>query len=108
MKATITFLTALFTAVALCCLFSTKAFSQEVTREGKSFTQVKTLHQTTDTITEYTYVIKDTIYPIWITKNGRCYIIRTSKNGNDYKQYMPESISREICSELGRKYVEKQ
>lgn len=106
MKATITFLAILFTAVALCCIASAKAFGQEVIREGKNFTQVQTVQKASDTKTVFTYTIRDTVYPIWITKNGRCYIVRTSKNGNEYRQYLPENVSREIAAELGVTYVE--
>lgn len=83
------------------------ANAQEVKREGNNFTQVSNIKQANDTQTEYTYTIKDIVYPIWVTKNGRCYIVRTSKNGNEYKQYLEENISRQICKELGIEYVEK-
>lgn len=83
------------------------ANAQEVKREGNNFTQVSNLRQSNDTQTVYTYTIKDISYPIWITKNGRCYIVRTSKNGNQYKQYLDEEISKQIAKELGVEYVEK-
>ena len=108
MKATISFLAALFTAVILCCIASTEAFGQEVKRDGNNFTQVQSVTKSTVTQTIYTYTIKDTTYPIWITKNGRCYIIRTSRNGNEYKQYLSEEVSKAVCAELGVEYVEEQ
>lgn len=84
------------------------AYAQESNykREGTNFTQVQSLKSSTDVQTIYTYQIKDDVYPIWITKNGRCYIIRTSKNGNQYKQYLSKEICLQICQELGIEYKE--
>jgi hypothetical protein len=80
--------------------------AQEVKREGNNFTVEKTIHQSSDVQTQYTFTIKDNIYPIWITKNGRCYIIRTSKNGNQYKQYLNKDICLQICQEMNIEYKE--
>jgi len=91
-------------AIASICTIN----AQEVTREGKNFTQVQTVKQSSDKKTEYTYTIKDKTYPVYITKNGRCYVIRTSKNGNDYKQYLDEQVARQICKELGVEYKESK
>ena len=82
------------------------ASAQEVKREGNNFTVEKTIQQSSDIQTQYTFTIKDNIYPIWITKNGRCYIIRTSKNGNQYKQYLNKEICLQICQEMNIEYKE--
>ena len=98
------FLFALIAALFMCAI----SYAQESNykREGTNFTQVQTLKSSTDIQTVYTYQIKDDVYPIWITKNGRCYIIRTSKNGNQYKQYLSKDICLQICKELGIEYKE--
>ena len=80
--------------------------AQEVKRNGDNFTIEKTLHQSTDIQTKYTFTIKDGVYPIWITKNGKCYIIRVSKNEKEYKQYLAKEICLEICKELNIEYKE--
>lgn len=86
-------------------LISACAFGQDnYTREGNNFTKTITVKDSSDTLTTYTYTIKDVVYPIYITKNGRCYIIRTSKNGNEYRQYLEESIARQICNEMNIEY----
>lgn len=108
MKQTLFYLALLFCAVVICCVFSAKAFSQEVKRDGNNFTVEKTLQQSSDVLTAYTFTIKDEVYPIWITKNGRCYVIRISKNGNQYKQYLNKEICLQICKELNVEYKEKQ
>lgn len=92
-------------ALLVCAItMSAQTDSLSYTREGTNFTKVQTVQQSSDVKTIYTYTIKDTMYPIWITKNGRCYIVRVSKNGNEYKQYLEESISREVCKELNVEY----
>ena len=101
-----TFLTIL--VIAFATTFVQTISAQEIKREGNNFTQVQSVAKSTDTQTIYTYTIKDTTYPIWITKSGRCYIIRTSKKGNEYKQYLPEEVSKAVCAELGVEYIEKQ
>lgn len=92
--------------IAAMLLCGICANAQSVNREGNNFIQVQTVKQSSDKETVYTYTIKDNTYPIYITKNGRCYIIRVSKNGNEYKQYLPEEVSRQICTEMGITYVE--
>ena len=95
--------------IALALLATAISFAQEphkYTREGTTFTQTQTVKSSSDTETAYTYVIKETSYNIWITKNGRCYIIKTSKNGNQYKQYLDKEICLAICQELGIEYKE--
>lgn len=60
------------------------------------------------TETKFTFKDKDgKIYPIYISKNGKCYIYRISKKtGNEYKYYLGEAISKDICKELGIEYIE--
>ena len=82
------------------------ASAQEVKREDNNFTVEKTIQQSSDIQTQYTFTIKDNIYPIWITRNGRCYIIRVSKNGNHYKQYLNKDICLQICQEMNIGYKE--
>lgn len=49
-------------------------------KEVKSNEPVKTV---------WTLKIKDTVYPVWKTKRGSYYILRTSKKtGSNYKQYI--------------------
>lgn len=91
-------------ALCACTIFAQDTYK----REGNNFTKVQTVQSSSDIQTVYTYTIKDTTYPIWITRNGRCYVIRISKNGKRYKQYLEEVISRQICKELGVEYKESE
>lgn len=59
--------------------------------------------------TNYYYESKGFKYQIYISKNGNCYINKFSnKTGNMYRQYLGESISRDICSKLCRTYQPKK
>ena len=92
--------------VAIFATISIYANAQEIKRDGNNFTIEKILHQSSDVQTKYTFTVKDVVYPIWITKNGRCYIVRISKNGKEYKQYLAKEICLEICKELNIEYKE--
>lgn len=100
MKKIIIFLVAIIATMFIC------VNAQEVKRDGDNFTVEKVLHQSNDVQTKYTFTVKDVVYPIWITKNGRCYIVRISKNGKQYKQYLNKDICLEICHEMNVEYKE--
>lgn len=100
MKKIIVLLVAIIATMFIC------VNAQEVKRDGDNFTIEKILHQSNDVQTKYTFTVKDIVYPIWVTKNGRCYIVRTSKNGKQYKQYLAKEICLEICKELNIEYKE--
>ena len=83
-------------------------------REGYNFTQVTNKkgtagQQQAATATLHTYTTKDgTKYPIYLSRNGRAFIIRTSKKtGNEYRQYLGEEISRQVCRDMNVTYKEK-
>lgn len=100
----------LFFAIAFALAITASA-QQSYKREGNTFTAVQTTGQAQKgTQTKYTWKDREgKTYPIFLSKNGRAYVIRTSKKtGNEYKQYLGEDISRQICKETGVKYVEKK
>lgn len=79
-------------------------FAQEVKRVGDNF-KIITQNKTSDNKTKFTYTDnKNITYPIYISKSGSCYIIVTSKKGNQYKKYLGKEISKEVCKELNVKY----
>jgi hypothetical protein len=66
---------------------------QNVVRNGNTFTQTsKKKAKEAFMTTPYTYVAADgTKYPIYISGNGKYFIIRKSKKtGKEYRQYLPE------------------
>jgi hypothetical protein len=58
--------------------------------------------------TPYVYQIGGQELPILLSVNGRAYVIRVSQKGNEYKYYLGEDISRDICEKMGITYVEKE
>lgn len=79
------------------------------TRQGNNFTQVTTKGATAAKETPFTYTTNDNKrYPIFLSKNGRAYINRISRNNKEYKQYLGEEISRQVCREMGVTYVDKK
>lgn len=67
--------------------------AQEVVRNGNTFTEVsKKKQKEAFKTTPYTYVASDgTKYPIYISGNGKYFIIRKSaKTGKEYRQYLPK------------------
>ena len=82
----------LFLIVCLALLGSV-VYAQEVVRNGNTFTQTsKKKAKEAFMTTPYTYVAADgTKYPIYISGQGRYFIIRKSKKtGKEYRQYLPE------------------
>lgn len=73
-----------------------------VVRDGDTFKVEKTTSVNQDTQTKYTWEDKESNkYPIYITKKGACYVIRTSKKtGKEYKQYLPKNVQEQIRKEL--------
>lgn len=92
------------------------AWSQKsFTTDGNTYrpTQVVTKNvpqkDSTVSATPYTYEVKGVKYPIHIGKTGFCYIVRTSKKtGKEYRRYLGEEISRDICIKMGRVYKAKK
>ena len=74
----------------------------DVVRDGDTFKVEKTTSVNQDTKTKYTWEDKEgNKYPIYITKKGACYVLRTSKKtGKEYKYYLPKDIQETIKKEL--------
>ena len=95
----------LFISVVLALMVGTPVFAQsEIKREGNTFVQVQsdTVSLKNDTKTQYTYKAKDgREYPIYLSKNGKAFIVRVSKKtGREYKQYLPQ-ITEQINNKEG-------
>lgn len=93
MKYIITLLVALIVSVASYA---------DVVREGNTFKVEKTASVNRDQQTPYTWQDKEgKTYPIFITKNGSCYIIKVSKKtGKEYKYYLPKEVQEQIKKEI--------
>ena len=100
----------LFLAIVIAALSILSAQAQTVTRTAAG-NYVATRTQTTRTATQprdtgKTYTDTDgKTYKIYMGKTGSCFIVRTSRNGNEYKKYLGPEISAQICKELGVQYT---
>ena len=86
--------------VALIFMVGATFAQKSVKREGNVFIEQKdTAFVNNGTKTQYTYKTKDGVYPIYLSKNGKAYIVRVSKkSGKQYKQYLPE-VTKQIGKE---------
>lgn len=41
-------------------------------------------------------------YPVYIAHTGSCFVIKTSKSGEDYRAYLGEEVSEQIRKELSK------
>ncbi len=91
-----------FIICLLMATFSLVSYA-EVTRQGDTFKVEKSASTSNDTQTKYTWEDKQgNKYPIYITKKGACYVLRTSKKtGKEYKYYLPKDIQETVKKELG-------
>lgn len=101
-----------FACAVVCAAMMSLAASntlkaQDVKREGKVYVeQPKAKAAKAEEKTGFTYKdSKGVSYDIYIGTTGSCYINKVSKNGNKYRKYLGEEVSKEICQSLGRKYT---
>lgn len=111
MKKLIILLIFIISAIISSNLFAQQSIPStgvEYSRQNKTFSATKVSDNKPEQ-TDYKWEdSKGNEYPIYITSNGACYIIRISKKTNkEYKQYLPKEVSIEICRELHREYKSK-
>ena len=85
--------------LAICFSFcATKVCAQSVTKQGTMFVQQSKKCKSA-TKTKYTYKAADgKVYPIYLSPNGKAFIIRVSKKTNkEYRDYLPE-VTKQLQS----------
>ena len=101
----------IFISLALICAMVVCANAQNYTKssDGKTYSAVKKTTESSERETGFTWKdSKGNTYPIYMGKTGSCYIKKISKkSGNEYKQYLGEEISRDICKQLNVEYTGK-
>ena len=93
--------------IAMLIIASVSAsYAQNYTKDGKTYKSEKTIKQSSERETGFTWEDSKGIqYPIYMSKSGSCYIKKISKKtGNEYKQYLGEEVSKDICKQLGVEY----
>ena len=98
-------------AFALYFFVQATASAQSFKVEGKNYSSISSNNRT-KTEPEKTDFIwtdkKGNEYPIYISVNGSCFVIKTStKTGKEYRNYLKPDVSEDICKKLGRKYAKK-
>ena len=73
----------------LSLYFAGNSQTIEKTKDGNyiAVKATKTDDKPTDTGKTYTDT-KGIVYPVFVSKNGKLFVIRTSKTGSQYKQYL--------------------
>lgn len=100
-----------FNILLLLLLFvGAVANGQSYTREGNTYIS-STGELTVNTAIETSFKAKEKdgkLYTIYCSKrSGACFIKKVSKNGKEYRKYLGEKISKEICKEIGVVYRSK-
>lgn len=76
----------------------------QVTKVGNTFKVEKTTNKSTTPATKTSYIYEDSKgnkYPIYITKSGAVFVLKTSnKTGNEYKYYLPKEIKEQIWKDI--------
>lgn len=96
----------LFLIAMLIIASISASYAQKYTKDGKTYKVEKVVKQSTEIATGFNWEDSKGIqYPIFMSKSGSCYIKRVSKKtGKEYRQYLGEEISKDICKQLGREY----
>lgn len=78
--------------IVCLALLGSVAYSQNVIQKGNEFVQVPKKEKTASySLTSYTYTTLDGAkYPIYVSDKGKYFILRTSKNGRKYRQYLKD------------------
>ena len=80
----------------------------KVERNGNTFKSNKQTKQKSEPVaTPYFYEEDGVKYTIYMGGTGSCFIIKTSRKGNDYRKYLGEDISATICKEMNVEYKPK-
>ena len=84
--------------------------AQSYTRSGNNFVAASSSRAKSEPVkTKYTYTKDGKTYPVYVGSTGSCFILKTSsKTGKEYRMYLGEEISRQICKELNIEYKEKK
>lgn len=76
-------------AAILSLYFAGNSQTIEKTKEGNYIAVKATKIDEKPTGTGKTFTdTKGNVYPVFISKNGKLFVIRTSKTGSQYKQYL--------------------
>ena len=85
--------------------------AQSYTRSGNTYISSTGERTRANNVIETTLKVKESDgkeYVIYCSsKTGACFIKKISHNGNEYRKYLGEEISREICREINVEFKPK-
>lgn len=106
------FFVILIALMGICAMGAAQESPAKVERNGKVFSQKSIKKAKTEpVVTDFQWEdSKGNQYPILVNPNsGRCFIIKVSgKTGKEYKYYLGEEVSKQVCKEMNITYVEKE
>ena len=98
--------------ILMMLTLSVTTSAQSYTREGNTFISSTGERTKANNVIETTFKVKESDgkeYVVYCSKNsGACFIKKVSRNGKEYKKYLGEEISRQICNELGVEYKSRK
>ena len=80
-------------------------FTSESTKDNSVFHNVSSEDRQNQGYTKTDFTWKDSKgdeYPVYIAHTGSCFVIKTSKSGEDYRAYLGEEVSEQIRKELSK------
>jgi hypothetical protein len=80
-------------------------FTSESTKDDSVFQNVSSEDRQNQGYTKTDFTWKDSKgdeYPVYIAHTGSCFVIKTSKSGEDYRAYLGEEVSKQIRKELSK------
>ena len=93
--------------VALCALTASAQSDKSYQQKGTTFVQVSTKSSRGSSAIKTKYTWQDSkgnIYPIYLSKNGKAFVKKTSKKtGKEYNQYLDTEISTKLAREYNIK-----
>ena len=96
--------------LVLCSLYANKnsqiAFESNLTSEDSALQNRISENCQNEGYTKTGFTWKDSKgdeYPVYIAHTGSCFVIKTSKSGEDYRAYLGEEVSGQIRKELNNR-----
>lgn len=86
--------------------------AQNYTREGNTFIPSTGERTRTDNVITTDFKVKESDgkeYVVYCSKStGACFIKKISRNGKEYRKYLGEEVSKEVCKEINVEYKPKK
>lgn len=98
----------IFLILTLMLTLSATISAQSYTRSGNTYISSTGKRTRVNNVIETTFKVKESDgkeYVIYCSKStGACFIKKISRNGNEYRKYLGEEVSKEICKEINVEY----